>query len=136
MKPLYDILTTLKNYCESEIPALLTAAGLDAFDIYAVGGSRNAKQKGFFIYQDLQTYTYDEDRITIIFQLQLYGIDELIAAKYTDVIAEYLFGFEPENIECDLLENLTVDTWPIEQTSTTFVYITILWKSQLDSCDN
>jgi hypothetical protein len=136
MKPIADILTILQADLSAALPALITAAGLTDFEVYKIGGSRNAKQIGLFIYHDDLNITYDQETVTIIVQLQLYNIDGLPSAQYTDIVSEYLRDYEPGRIECDLLQGMSIDTWPLDQNSTTFVYLTCTWTSELDSCDH
>jgi hypothetical protein len=136
LKPLHDILTILKSSAETDLPSLLISAALENFAVYHVGPSRNAKEIGLFIYQDNSNMAYDRETISVMVQLQLYNISGLDAAKYTDIVSEYFRDYEPANIECDMLQMLDVDSWPLDENSTSYVYITCTWTSELDSCDN
>lgn len=135
MADLYTILTTLKKACETDLPALFVANGLTDLAVYSASGSKDAEQTGLFIYHNESNWDYSIDRASIIFQLQLYGLDLLQASKYTDILRDYLKDYNPQNIGFTNLENLSIDTWPDEQNSTTFVFIVVSWSEPLDSCD-
>ena len=130
-----DILEKLLIDIETDLPALLTLSGLTDFSIYKIGGSKNPKELGFFIYQDSAKYGLDSNMISIIFQMQLYQLSELEAAKYQDVLTDYLTDYKPYDLGCDTLESINADSWPIEQTGTTFIYVICNWMQNLDSCD-
>jgi len=134
MKSLFEILEKLKLDISTDLPALLIAAGLTDFAVYDVGKSRNSEELGFFIYQDNQNFSNNENSISVMFQIQLYQIDELIAAKYSDVITGYMSSYDTFNLGCDLLTNMNAEYWPIEQSSTTFIIVTLNWIENLDSC--
>ena len=136
MKTLYETLTILHAAISANIPALLAGESLTDFSVYKIGGSRNAKETGLFVYQDELGIAYDRESISIILQLQLYNVDGITAAKYTDIVSEYIRDYAPDNIGLDMLDQITIDSWPIDQTATTFVYMNCTWSSELDSCDN
>lgn len=136
MKNLNPILLQLQFDISTDLPALLTAAGLAQFVRYEVDSSRNPEEISFFIYQDSSGYMLDENEVSIIFQLQLYQIEVLEAAKYQDVIINYLRAYNPVNLGCILLRNLQADTWPIENTTGNFVFVVANWMEELDGCDN
>jgi hypothetical protein len=134
MKSLYEILTILETDISTDLPALLTTEGLDDFDIYKVGGSKNPNEMGFFIYQDNESFDFENDGLSIILQLQLYKKDELTSAKYWDVIKKYMIDYAPSKIGYDILKNITLEYWPTEQRSTSFIYVVLKYDIEIDSC--
>lgn len=136
MKPLYETLIQIHADLQANIPALLYDNDLADFSVYKIGGSRNAKETGLFVYQDEIGISYDRESISIILQLQLFNVDGIAAAQYTDVVSEYIRDYNTQNIGMDLLDEIKIDSWPIDQNATTFVYINCAWSASLDSCDN
>ena len=135
MKKIPGILTQFKTVLSANIPALLTAEGLADFDTYTIGQSRNEKEKALCVYKSDSNGDDESNRLTMFFQLQLYGVDYETAEKYGQVVYDYLKDYEPNEIGMNILDNINTDSWPIEQTATTFIYIEISYIEYLDSCD-
>jgi len=135
MKSLYDILTQLQLDTSTDLPALLATAGLDDFEIYHIGQSKDAQQLGFFIYQNDIKIGYDTNSISIIFQLQLYQVDDLTASKYSDVIIDYFKKYDPNNLKMDYRNSLEYDYYPMETNSANFAFIVAEWQEEIDSCE-
>ena len=136
MKSISTILSTLLTDISTALPALLTAAGLDNFDKYAIGQSRNPKEKGLFLYKD--TYRTDEtsENLIIIFQAQLLGINEEDAADYEDVFLAYFKSYSPQRIGATSLDSIESDTWPIQQSQGAFIFMYLTFSEEKDGCDD
>ena len=135
MKSINELLTQVKDDLETDIPALLTAAGLGALAIYETSQSRDAKTNGLFVYHDNSSFQYDRNYCAIIIQLQLNGLEAITAAEYADIISNYMIRYDAKRVEAVMIDSLTVDTWPPDKNQTTFVYLELAFVEPLDSCD-
>ena len=135
MNTISEILTAFKADLETNIPALLTAEGLDNFDVYTIGQSRNERQKALCIYKSDNTHDDNQNTLTMLFQLQLYGIDYAVAELYGQVIFDYLKIYDPEEIGMNYIDSMENDSWPMEKSGTTLIYIEVRYVEMLDSCD-
>lgn len=135
MKAIDAILTKLETDLLADIPALVSAKGLQAFDDITIGSSKNPQKVSLHIYTDNGSKNKEVNTYTAIIQLQLYKITELAAAKYTDVVVDYMEDYAPSRLGMTNLEELNFDSWPIEGNQTTFVYIECTWIDYRDSCD-
>ena len=136
MKSINELLTQVKDDLETDIPALLTAAGLGALAIYETSQSRDARTNGLFVYHDNSSFQYDRNYCAIIIQLQLNGLEAITAAEYADIISNYMIRYDAKRVEAVMIESLTVDTWPPDKNQTTFVYLELAFVEPLDSCDS
>jgi hypothetical protein len=130
-----EILTQLKNDLENSLPVLLTAKSLIDFDEYEIGAGKNPDKVGLYVYLDDGNEDISRKNLSVIFQLQLTGHETLSASKYLSVVWNYLRKYNPFNIGYLILDNINFDFWPIEENSSTIVYVTCTWDEELDSCD-
>jgi hypothetical protein len=135
MRDFDEILNQLKSDLEADIPALLAAESLDDFAEYKIGGSKNPDETGLFIYLENGRLSVNLDRLTIIVQLQLHKVEEIDSAKYASAVSNYLLDYDSGRIGFTSLDEIEVDSWPIEKNQTTFVYIVYTWFDEKDSCD-
>jgi len=135
MKTLFHILQQMQTDTEADIPALLTAAGLVDFHEYVIGPSREHNRSALCLYNDEMVHDIESNRLTLIVQLQLPGIEIETAAKYSAVVFEYFRTYKPARLGMNMLDSIAVDTWPMDNTRVTFVYLTLAYTEQLDSCD-
>ena len=135
MKTLYQILTQFQTDFAADIPDLVTTAGLTAFEEFVIGPSRKAQELALCVYKD--EYFKDDlsARLSLIFQAQLYGQKFTDAVKYEDLILNYLSEYNPEEIGYNVLESVTSDTWPMEQSQGVIIYFIVTYSAQLDGCD-
>ena len=142
MKRISEILNTIQTDAEAALPALLTAAGLTDFHEYVIGPSRKRDELALCVYVDEASHDESEDRVNLIIQLQLY-FSNLAASvnaydhgiKYQDTVHAYLRTYRPQRIGMSLLDGITIDTWPIDNNRTMFVYFALSYSKPLDSCD-
>lgn len=135
MKSIGTILSTLLADISAALPSLITAAGLENFDTYAIGQSRNPKEKGLFIYKSDYRTSVDNESLTMIIQAQLSGIDEETSADYEDVLLDYFRTYNPQRIGATGLDSIDSDTWPIERSQGTFIFMYLSFSQDKDGCD-
>lgn len=135
MKTLYDILNKFKTDLSADIPDLLYADGLDDFDKYLIGGSRDAHKKVLCIYKDEMRHDPGQNYLTMLFQAQIPGVTVEIGAKYEDIIFDYLSEYEPVNIGMTNMDGISSDTWPMENTQGIIIFFQVSYSEGLDSCD-
>jgi len=135
MKGLFDILTIIESDAGTVLPDMLYESGLDDFAVYKSSHSRDPRVKGFFVYPNNSVYEYDRNYVSLIVQLQLFEVDAIEAARYADVVSEYLINFDPAKIGAQMIDSISVDTWPPDGNRTSFVYFDIGFVEMTDSCD-
>jgi len=135
MKKLYDIMTTLALDLQTDLPALLTAEGVTAFEEIQIGGSRDSKKLSLFIYDNSVQKSVTENRLSLYFQAQLYKTSYEDSLKYQEVITDYMIAYDPENIGMTILENIEVESMDIMQNLSVYLYFAITFSEPLDSCE-
>lgn len=135
MNKLHDIMTTLALDLQTDLPALLTAEGVTAFEEIQIGGSRDSKKLSLFIYDNSVQKSVTENRLSLYFQAQLYRTSYEDSLKYQEVITDYIIAYEPENIGMTILENIEVESMDIMQNLSVYLYFAITFSEPLDSCD-
>jgi len=130
-----EALETLKDELELLLPDMLDEEGLDDFAIYHIGTSREPKEKGLFIYQNQAKYSYIEETLSFIIQLQLFSVNELESAKYTDVVKEFFKKFNSSKIGYTELDEIDIDAYYDVDSRVSFVFLIPTWKEMLDDCD-
>ena len=140
MKKINEILSKIKLDASTEIPAIITSYSLDELEKFEIGQSRDESHKAFFVYQDKLTTREDDNRLELTYQLQLPGVTVLEAAKYTDAIIDWIVGsstvseYDFNRIGYDMLESLTVDTYPNVGNITTVIFFDLVIAEYIDSC--
>lgn len=135
MKTFDEILLQLKNDIGKDLPALLTAQSLQNFDLYEIGSSKDPKQKALLIYYGNAVLDRLINSVTVILHMQLFQCEELITAKYMQVLTDYMRKYNPFEIGMTILDSMEVEVFPIEKNSTTFVLVVCTFQEFLDSCD-
>ena len=135
MNKLHDIITTLALDLQTDLPALLTAEGVTAFEEIQIGGSRDSKKLSLFIYDNSVQKSATENRLSLYFQAQLYRISYEDSLKYQEVITDYIIAYEPENLGMTILENIEIESMDIMQNLSVYLYFAITFSEPLDSCD-
>ena len=135
MKTFDEILLQLKNDIGKDLPALLTAQSLQNFDLYEIGSSKDPKQKALLIYYSSAVLDKLINSVTVILHMQLFQCEELITAKYMQVLTDYMRKYNPFEIGMTILDSMEVEVFPIEKSSTTFVLVVCTFQEFLDSCD-
>ena len=135
MKTFDEILLQLKNDIGKDLPALLAAQSLQNFDLYEIGSSKDPKQKALLIYYSSAVLDKLINSVTIILHMQLFQCEELITAKYMQVLTDYMRKYNPFEIGMTILDSMEVEVFPIEKNSTTFVLVVCTFQEFLDSCD-
>ena len=135
MKTFDEILLQLKNDIGKDLPALLAAQSLQNFDLYEIGSSKDPKQKALLIYYGNAVLDRLINSVTVILHMQLFQCEELITAKYMQVLIDYIRKYNPFKIGMTILDSMEVEVFPIEKNSTTFVLVVCTFQEFLDSCD-
>lgn len=135
MKTFDEILLQLKNDIGKDLPALLAAQSLQNFDLYEIGSSKDPKQKALLIYYGNAVLDRLINSVTVILHMQLFKCEELITAKYMQVLTDYMRKYNPFIIGMTILDSMEVEVFPIEKNSTTFVLVVCTFQEFLDSCD-
>ena len=135
MKSIYEILTQFQTDLSSDLPDLLTAESLTNFQNYVIGESREVRETALCVYKDSLRMDDTQNLLSLIFQAQLYKVDFETAAKYEDVIKDYLKSYNPEEIGMNILDGIDTDTWPMENSSGVLIFFTVQYTEELDGCD-
>ena len=135
MNKLHDIITTLALDLQTDLPALLTAEGVTAFEEIQIGGSRDSKKLSLFIYDNSVQKSVTENRLSLYFQAQLYKTSYEDSLKYQEVITDYMIAYDPENLGMTILENIEIESMDIMQNLSVYLYFAITFSEPLDSCD-
>jgi len=135
MKTFDEILLQLKNDIGKDLPALLAAQSLQNFDLYEIGSSKDPKQKALLIYYSSAVLDKLINSVTVILHMQLFQCEELITAKYMQVLTDYMRKYNPFIIGMTILDSMEVEVFPMEKNSTTFVLVVCTFQEFLDSCD-
>ena len=135
MNKLHDIMTTFALDFQTDLPALLTAEGVTAFEEIQIGSSRDSKKISLFIYDNSVQKSVTENRLSMYFQAQLYRVNYENSLKYQEVITDYLIAYDTENIGMTILENIEIESMDIMQDMTIYIYFAVTFSEPLDSCD-
>lgn len=135
MKSMKYVLNQLKDFCETNLPALLTAQGLTNFRYYKIGECREPEEVGLYFYRDNKSLSVDRQVIDVIVQLQLPSINEETAATYDDVVSDYIFNLDAKKLGLDRIEGVTVDSYSQATDGICFSYVMASWVHENDSCD-
>jgi hypothetical protein len=135
MKTFDEILLQLQNDISKDLPAMLQNNSLQNFDEYAIGSSKDPKQKSLLIYYAGANFDKLTNEITIILHLQLFQCEEFVTAKYMQIVVDYVKQYKPERIGMNILDTIEVEIYPIEKNSATFVLVICTFQEFLDSCD-
>jgi len=135
MKSMNYVLTKLKELCEINLPALLTAEGLKNFMYYSVGECREPDALGIYFYRNNKGLSVDRQTVDVIIQLQLPSITESNAAKYDDVVSDYIFNLDAKKLGLDRIEEVEVDSYSQVTDGVCFSYVMPSWVHENDSCD-
>lgn len=127
--------TAIKNKLASELPALLTAEGLDDFDEYLDSQPSDAEKMQIGIYISEEMDTEDDHILSVLIQVQLYR-----KADWTQAYHSVLMAAIREHVTAHLVgfisrDQVTGDLWPVDQTSTSFNYYEVRFTEPLDDCD-
>ena len=135
MKKLSDILEQFETDLSADIPDLLYNEDLEDFETYCIGPSRNAEEKALFVYKDDLSKDATENRLSLIFSAQLFGVQILEATEYEEILVDYLINYDTSEIGMDYIDSLNSDTWPMDENRSTFISIQVVFVQKLDSCD-
>ncbi len=135
MKTFDDILFQLQSDVSKDLPILLQNNNLQNFDEYAIGSSKDPKQKSLLIYFAGANFDSLVNEVIIILHLQLFQCEEFVTAKYMQIIVNYMKQYEPERLGMNIIDKIEVEIYPIEKNSATFVLVICTFQEFLDSCD-
>ena len=135
MKTFDDILFQLQSDVSKDLPILLQNNNLQNFDEYAIGSSKDPKQKSLLIYFAGANFDSLVNEVIIILHLQLFQCEEFVTAKYMQIIVNYMKQYEPERLGMNIIDKIEVEIYPIEKNSATFVLVICTFNEFLDSCD-
>jgi len=135
MKTFDDILFQLQSDVSKDLPILLQNNNLQNFDEYAIGSSKDPKQKSLLIYFAGANFDSLVNEVIIILHLQLFQCEEFVTAKYMQAVIDYMKRYKPERIGMNILDTIEVEIYPIEKNSATFVLVICTFQEFLDSCD-
>ena len=110
MKKLSDILEQFETDLSADIPDLLYDEDLTDFNTYCIGPSRNAEEKALFVYKDDLSKDATENRLSLIFSAQLFGVQILEATEYEEILVDYLINYDTSEIGMDYIDSLNSDT--------------------------
>ena len=135
MKTIPEILNILKDSAESVLPGLLSAEGLDDFDIYVIGDSRDETIKALCFYKADTRHDANENRASFIIHAQLANTDYELAENYGQVVYEWIRTFPPNELGFNIIDKIETETYPFDENRTTFILTYPEWIEFLDSCN-
>lgn len=137
MISIYNLLKTLKTKLQTDLPGEIYNydENLNDFEVYHIGASRNPQQRGIFIYQDTASIGYDMQSASVIIQLQLFKVEEEESAKYTDIVKDYIFKLDPNELGFDLLDKIDFDYILNVDERVSYAFIMPTWIKENDNCD-
>lgn len=136
MFSIYNTAKTLLAKAEIDIPVLLYEAGeLDDFAVYKIGSSRNAKEKGLFIFLNDGLLSYPNHNLGLIVHLQLFKVEEEESMQYQDVVKNFLFNVKPELLGFDMFDRIEFDSYYNVQERVGFSYFMPYWTNENSDCD-
>ena len=125
----------IKDKLEADLPALLSAAGLDDFDEYNNKSPLRSDDNEICVYINGGQNDVVSNNFAVIVQIQLSGKD--LIDEYHSIVKDYML----ENITADIVDmvervNFIYDIWPYDvHSNNTFAYYEITFEDKLDDCD-
>lgn len=136
MKQLREIIETLAADAERVIPSALAALGIEDFDEYVMGPSRQEKNKSLCVMIDPDaSVSILENRLSVLFYLQLYRARYEDALSYVGCVLGYIRALDSAIIGMSYIENITADIFPMADNSHTLCYVSVSFAEALDDCD-
>lgn len=128
-------LLLLKAIIETELPALLVTAGVDALDEYVLGSPTDSEIKSIGFY--LGPGNEDVERVNFkpVIQLQLKSVNYEDSLVYFDVVFDLLDSINSKRIGMLDMEQISYTEYPPDETGTTVFSFYIDYKLMLDDCD-
>lgn len=124
----------IKDKAAATLPALLTAAGLDDFDRYRNKSPQKSNDLEFCVYIDSDDNTTSSRAFGVVIQCQIYGKDQ--AQEYHSVIMPFLEEYiTAELIEYEYRDGIRAEVWPMDNSSTSFVFYSVMFLTENDDCD-
>ena len=120
----------------SNLPGLLAGAGLDNFNEYIAGPTKDEQKKECASYLEFEGNSTDQRVISFIIQCQLPSILDptLYHAIILPVIQEFLSA---GTVGMETRESIEGDVWPCDVSrSTSFIYYSLTYSQSLDDCDD
>lgn len=137
MQSLKEILEIIATDAEDYISARLATYPINDFDEYVIGPSRKESNKSLCIMIDPEVSTnVTEERLPVLFYLQMFKTNYTDALLYADVVLEYIKAFDTNIIDMSYIDNISLDIMPIDNNSHTLIYISAIFYNPLDSCDD
>lgn len=131
-----EITQLVSDTLESGLPSLLSADGLQDFDVYDNKSPYRATDLELCTYIDFEDNNTDEKQLGLIIQAQIVGIDKV--QEYHSVILPFI----ESDITAGLVgytvrQSIKSDVWPMDAaSSTSFIYYSISFSASLDDCDD
>ena len=124
----------IKEYIETNLPALLVAAGLSPIDEYRNKTPLKNNDREICVYIDSDKNTKDGLEFSAIIQFQNSGADDV--DEYHSVIFPLLEAFDPEEIEMEERMSVEADIWPLDiNSSNSYAVYIMVFRSWLDTCN-
>lgn len=129
------IRTLIKDTLAATLPALLSAAGLDDFDDYISGPTRDEEKKELAVYKESSLDATDQAVLSYTIQCQLTGV--LDPDLYDDIILPVIREkITPSLIDIERRDQVGSDVWPADvNRATSFIYYSLIFNQSLDDCD-
>lgn len=135
MKTSEEILNQIRNNAEVFLPDEIYAAALPEFAVFEIGQSRDSSQIAFFIYHDKIYHDETQNRVDLVYQLQLPGVSVLDTSRYSDIVFDWIKNYNFQNIGMTRFDFISIDIWPNTQDRSTIVFFDVSVIEELDSCD-
>lgn len=127
--------TAIKNLLETNLPGVLSAAGLDDFEDYLAKqpNDSNKRQSGTYIFQDDDTTDTERTGFVLHFQLPR----KFDALEYHDAIYPYLQeSLVPSVVDLDIREGIETDILYADNSGTSIIGYFVIFTEDLDDCQD
>jgi len=124
----------IRDLLASGLPSLLTTTGLDDFADYLNKSPTKADEKQISVYIDSEINNVDSSSFAVVIQAQIYGKDQV--QEYHSVIMPFLES-DLNGIIVDMVQRMEIqaELFPIDRTSTSHILYYVLFKTDLDDCE-
>lgn len=128
-------LTALKTNIETNLPLLISGAGLVSIDEFILGAPSQEDIKSIGFYAGPGVFSVETETFSPVIQMQLHGVQYETALKYFDLLNEYLRALLPEVVGMQELSRIDDTEFPPDNNTTTFYFYYLEYESSYDDCD-
>lgn len=128
-------LESLKSLVETNLPAVISAAGLTALEEFVLGGPTAAEKLSLGFYMGPGDDDPEMQNFKPVLHLQLYGVSYTESLSYFKEIYEYLRGVDPRAINMTAETRRSYDEFPADQFNGVIFLIYLEYMRELDDLE-